>query len=129
MFKNAKVNDKVFNYIHQRWESIKFIACNNIYAIETEKGRYTFEGKSDMNSKLPIIFWDEVKPITPPEKPLPTLEVDTKVLVWINGSSIKFKRHFAYFDNYGEIRCYDNGLTSWTASTEQTTVWENWELA
>jgi len=81
MFKNAKIGDRVFNYLDQRWETVTDIYKNKTYSIITDKNGYTYEGKEFIEDKLPILFWDEVKPITPPEKPLPKLEVDTKVLV------------------------------------------------
>jgi len=74
-----------------------------------------------------------VKQITPPKKPLPNLEVNTRVFVWDHNnketiSSMKFKRYFSHFASEGNIHCFASGATSWS-SGGKTTQWEHWELA
>ena len=59
-------------------------------------------------------------------KPMPQLEVDTKVLVWDEIDQEKYRRYFSHFDAFGRICTFDNGSTSWSADT--VSHWENWEL-
>ena len=62
-------------------------------------------------------------------KPMPSLAVDAKVLVWGDGHPRKLARHFSHFEN-GKIRTFDSGLTSWTSRLRPgTSAWDNWELA
>jgi len=126
MFKNAKVGDKVFNYLYQRWETITDIRNNEPYPIVTFFNEYTYSGKEFVEDVVPTLFWGEVKPITPPEKPLPKLKVDTKVLVFYG--SEKVKRYFSHFNDDNKMECFINGTTSWTTNGD-TVVWDNWELA
>ena len=87
MFKDAKVGDKVFDYTLQKWGQIDTIGREGkMYPIsvlfdEYLTENYTIDGKEFLQNAVPVLFWDEVKPITPPEKPKPKLEVDARVLV------------------------------------------------
>ena len=135
MFENAEVGDRVYD-IRYGWGSIQFIGKNSQYPISvvfdlkytnnkeiTEC--YTDTGCFSTRSGKPVLFWNEFK--IPQEafiKPLPKLVKDTKVLVWNN--SRKYKRYFSYFDRDGKIYCYEQGCTSWSATTSQS--WDNWEL-
>ena len=134
MFKDAKVGDKVFDYTLQEWGQINAISTKNItrpikvlFDIYGTEG-YTIDGRNLLGSVAPVLFWNEVKPITPPEKPLPTLKVDDKVLVWDNNPTRKLKRYFSHFDSNGKIHCFLDGSTSWSRN-ESTALWDNWELA
>jgi hypothetical protein len=135
MFENAEVGDRVYD-IRYGWGSIQFIGKSSQYPISvvfdlkytnskevTEC--YTYTGCFSNTKGRQVLFWNEFK--IPQEafiKPLPKLVKDTKVLVWNN--SRKYKRYFSYFDRDGKIYCYEQGCTSWSATTSQS--WDNWEL-
>jgi len=87
MFSRAKICDKVFDYTLQEWGQIDAIRYDHAYPINVsfdEYGtkNYTFEGKELLQNAVPTLFWNEMEPITPPEKPkkacndwrLPTIE-------------------------------------------------------
>ena len=132
MFSDAKVGDKVFDYTLQEWGEI--ISTGNLppYTVLVRfeygiMGSYTIKGIKNSIDKLPTLFWDEVTPITPPEKPLPKLEIDTPVLVWSSNTNHKYKRYFSHFDSKGNIHCFKSGTTSWS-TCGKTTEWKHWEL-
>ena len=132
MFKDAQVGDRVFNYLIQEWGEIISITNLRPYTVLVKfeygtMGSYTIQGAKDAEA-LPVLFWDEVNPIIPPEKPLPKLEIDTPVLVWSSNTNHKYKRYFSHFDSKGNIHCFKNGTTSWSADG-RTTEWKHWELA
>lgn len=63
-----------------------------------------------------------------PQKSLPDLEVDTKVLVWTDPSK-KYRRHFSHFSRDGHINTYDSGATSFSKLHRNSiTCWPHWEL-
>jgi len=135
MFSNAKVGDMVFDYTSQEWGQIDAIGHEDQeYPINVSFDKhwakaYTTNGSYSLGDVVPVLFWDEVKPIIPPNKPLPKLEVDTRVLVWYSDDKEdKLKRHFSHFDSNGNINCFELGTTSWS-SNWNTTAWANWELA
>ena len=132
MFKNAQVGDRVFDYLIQEWGEI--ISTTNLrpYTVLVKfeygtMGSYTIQGTKDAE-ELPVLFWDEVKPIIPPEKPLPKLKIDTPVLVWSSNADYKYKRYFSHFGSKGNMHCFKSGTTSWSADG-RTTEWKYWELA
>ena len=145
MFKDVKISDKVFDYTLQEWGNIVSFSYSSIYPAKIEFSNcvkntilvsfknnkvraYTTQGTRNNADKLPTLFWDEVKPITPPEKLLPKLEIDTRVLVWENdGKDDKLNRYFSHFEN-GNMYCFFKGRTSWS-SNGKTVPWTNWELA
>jgi hypothetical protein len=57
-----------------------------------------------------------------------TLAVDTKVLVWDDGDTIKERRYFSHFNNNGTICCFNSGTTGWVTKNATTVRWDNWEL-
>lgn len=127
-FELARVGDRVWD-IRLGWGVVHHINTNNVYPVAVsfpngDRLLYTTEGFHDTSHVTQSLFWDEVV-IEAPQKPLPKLEVDTKVLVW-NSNTIKHKRHFSHFSPTGRIVCFYDGMTSWT--TESTTEWEDWEL-
>lgn len=77
-FETAKVGDRVWCLLHG-WHPIIDTQHNANYPILTRKGSYTIDGRNYSNNGR-TLFWDEVI-ITPPPKPAPKLEVDTKILV------------------------------------------------
>ena len=124
-FENAKVGDRVWCLLYG-WQTIESTDFNINYPIATKKGTYTYDGKVQLSSQNRTLYWDEIV-ITPPSKPLPKLEVDTKVLVWDDDQTMKQKRYFSYFDSNSNIYVFVHGGTSWTSS--QTAKYHNWELA
>ena len=123
-FETAKVGDRVWCLLHG-WHPIIDTQHNINYPILTRKGSYTIDGRNYSNNGR-TLFWDEVV-ITPPPKPLPKLEVDTKVLVWDNEDKLVRKRYFSHFDNTNNIHVFAQGATSWTK--DLTTKYSNWKLA
>ena len=124
-FEDAKVGDRVWCLLHG-WHPIIDTQHNVNYPILTRKGSYTIDGRNYSNNGR-ILFWDEVI-ITPPPKPLPKLEVDTKVVVWdFEEDKYKIRGHFSHFNKYGSIFIFANGTTSWSGSS--TVGYRNWKLA
>ena len=133
MFSNCKKGDRVFDYTLQEYGFVSYVYPDLVYCIEVEFSDtvhfYTKDGLADLKDKVPTLFWDEVKPITPPEEPLPKLEIDTPILVWLDvAPDAKFKRYFSHFNSEGDIYCFTGGATNWSADGE-TTTWKHWELA
>ena len=130
-FETARVGDKVWcmhtgwGEIIDTWASVSYpIAVyfpNEIRKLYTTGGYYVDDDVSQ------TLFWDVVK-VVAPQKPLPNLEVDTKVIVWTNPYK-KQKRHFSHFVD-GRIWTFDNGSTSFSKlHTNSVTGWPHWELA
>lgn len=46
-----------------------------------------------------------------------------EVVCWNLDERGKYKRHFAYEDN-GKAFCYSDGMSTWTASHNETTSWD-----
>ena len=125
-FEDAKVGDKVWD-MRIGWTTIISINDVSRYPIRTEAGKtYTTLGTCTIEDKFPVLFWDEVS-ITPPEKPIPKLEVDTKVLVRDSLEAEHIKRYFSHFEENGSISVFANGTTSWTYNI--TVPYSYWELA
>lgn len=122
-FETAQVGDKVWCLYYNKWFTITNIRKEDAYPIKTEINSYTLDGRLNTHS-IRTLFWDEVA-ITPPEKPLPKLEVDTKVLVWDTQDS-KVKRYFSHFDKDGTINVFASGTTSWNYNI--TLPYNYWEL-
>ena len=121
-----KVGDRVWG-VQYGWGAVTEIATNSSYpiAVYGHGHNYTPEGKKYTMESYPTLFWQEV--VIPTEafiKPLPQLEVDTKVIVWGEGS--KHKRHFSHFLGNGKICCFNDGATSW--ASKFINEWDNWEL-
>ena len=125
-FETAQVGDRVWCLYYNKWFTITNIRKEDAYPIKTEINSYTLDGRLNTHS-IRTLFWDEVI-ITPPEKPLPKLEVDTKVLVWDKKGFYKTKAHFSHFDSNNKICVFVMGRTSWTAYNSVQS-WNFWELA
>lgn len=125
-FENAKVGDNVWCLSNNKWLTIIDIRKEDFYPIKTELNSYTIKGEIIVN-KGRALFWDKVV-ITPPEKSMPKLEVDTKVLVWDNEKKIKLHRHFSHFEKDGKIVTFAEGRTSWSQECMSVVDWEYWEL-
>ena len=133
-FSDAKVGDRVWS-LTQGWGVItahRTPLYQYPLTVEFENGedeRYTLWGLCDINNLNPTLFWDKIK-IEIPEKPLPQLEVDAKVLVW-DQDGRKYKRHFSHFDEEGQLFAFIHGHTSFTSKCSPevwVTKWDNWEL-
>ena len=125
-FETAKVGDKVFHYRYG-WSTITNIREESNYPITIDYDfSFTYAGFADKSDKNRTLFWDEVV-ITHPEKPLPKLEIDTKVLVWDNSNCIKRKGHFSHFDEKGKMHVFASGTTSW--SHKEIVPYNYWKLA
>ena len=61
--------------------------------------------------------------------PYGDFKIDDKVLVWNDmvGCTEKRKRYFAGVNEYGRPTTFVNGATSWTASSDCRTHWDNCE--
>ena len=129
-FETARIGDKVW-CMRSGWGEIRDTHWTNRYPIyvyfpNDEFKLYTADGFYDDDDISQTLFWDEVK-IVAPQKPLPELEVDTKVLVWGN-NNIKHRGHFSHFSN-GRIYTFDSGSTSFTKlHSNSVTGWPHWEL-
>lgn len=129
-FETAKVGDKVWS-IERGWGEILSLTEGVIYPLAVgfpneNPLSFTLGGKRLLTQKYQTLFWDEVK-IDAPAKPLPDLEVDTKVLVWSDPEQ-KYRRHFSHFSN-GRIYTFGRGRTSFTALDSAPVIeWPNWEL-
>ena len=124
-FETAQVGDKVYHYRYG-WSTITNIKKESDYPIIIDYDfSFTYEGFADKSDSNPSIFWDEVK-IVPPSKPLPKLEVDTKVLVWDNSNCIKRKGHFSHFDEKGKMHVFASGTTSW--SHKEIVPYNYWKI-
>ena len=128
-FETAQVGDRVYHYRYG-WSTITNIKKESDYPIiiDYDFFSFTYEGFADKSDKNRILFWDEVI-ITPPEKPLPKLEVDTKVLVWDRHYHTKERRYFSHFEKNGKIATFSEGRTSWSMNNTPSIVWNYWELA
>lgn len=126
MFKKAKKGDKVWS-IKFGWGTIAYISEHAACPIgvdfkDSYRLCYCTDGRCSQTDVLPSIFWNEF--LIPDEafkKPLPKLEVDTKVLVWYDNNGVistKLPRHFHNFTEDGKIRVFQDGRTSFT-----TTKW------
>ena len=128
-FETAKIGEKAWD-VHVGWGEVFSVGSSVAYPIAVRfknygTKSYTVKGLAYEEDTYQTLFWDEVK-IEAPSKPLPELEVDTKVIVW-NRTKSKARRHFSHFSPSGRIACFADGNTSWSAA--QTSEWDNWELA
>lgn len=124
-FEDAKVGDRVWCVLYG-WSTVVAVGEDSYWPVRTDKGSYLYNGRLSINSGR-TLFWDEVV-ITPPAKPLPKLEVDTKVLVW-DFYHLKQKAYFSHFDSKTNKICvFPFGKTSWS-NDSNTQIWKHWELA
>lgn len=130
MFVDVKVGDKVWD-ICRGWGVVTTLNVCDTYPIEVEfehgDGTYARDGYYNLEDVNPSLFWDEIE-LVAPQKPLPLLEVDTKVVVWLPNTGMKICRHFSHFDEYGFLYVFIDGRTSFT-SDGTTHRYDNWELA
>lgn len=139
-FETAKVGDRVWCMM-RGWGEVREVreggyervgGSTNSYPIDVsfpsgECETYTLGGLYNDDDITQTLFWDKVV-IEAPAKPMPDLEVDTKVLVWSDPEQ-KYRRHFSHFSN-GRIYTFGRGRTSFTTlDSAPVTEWPNWELA
>lgn len=129
MFDGIKVGDKVWD-ICEGWGVVSELLEGHDYPICVEfeyvDSTYTRDGYYDLKHVNPSLFWDEIEVKAPP-KPLPDLEVDTKVFVW-DSLGTKLCRHFSHFDEDGVLHAFKGGKSSFTGSGAAY-PWSNWEIA
>ena len=125
-FEDAKVGDSVWRLDYGKWVTIDGVIKTDIYPIKIRTDHFTMDGVQQGGGNWRVLFWDEVK-IVPPSKPLPKLEVDTKVLVW-DSVKVKLHRHFSHFEKNGKIVTFAEGRTSWSQGDKSVVDWEYWEL-
>lgn len=132
MFKDAKVGDRVWNLangfgkIVEIYPKAKFSLVVEFHGVARKT--FNYDGREFNTDTNPTLFFDEIK-FEIPKKPLPKLEVDTKVIVWDNhGSSNKFKRYFSHFNEDGRIAVFINGTTSWSNRGGHVSSYNNWKL-
>ena len=131
-FTDAKAGDRVWS-ITEGWGVIRE-RREPLYqyplTVDFENGSYrayTLWGRLYISDLNPTLFWDEVKTETP-EKPLPQLGVDAKVIVWKDPAR-KYRRHFSHFSG-GNICTFDAGATSFSKLHRNSiTCWPHWELS
>ena len=134
MFKNGKLaGSRVWSIIDGWGTIISSKQEENInYSVEVDfdNGTSLFfhsDGKLAKSDINPTLFWNEFKiPDEAFRKPLPKLEVDTKVIVWDWDIEEKYKRYFSHFDEEGRIHCFEGGATSW--NNEDVIDWDKWEI-
>jgi len=129
-FENAKVGDRVFDYLFQEWGTVVAIYADKFRVRFNDKQwlDYYKSGKGNSSHTLQRLFWDEVKPIEAPHKPVSVPPVDTLVRVWDDHKGNAIPRYSAGKLNYMErIECWVGGATSKT--TDFTSAWTHWELA
>lgn len=87
---------------------------DNIVALSDSNGEVVWRTEESLNE------WHKLKPKRP------DFPVDTKVLVRDSKNGPWERRHFAMWDEEGEIVCWDSGYTSF--STSRTFAWRKWKL-
>ena len=131
-FETAKVGDRVWS-IKEGWGEIIEIDYDSDYSLSVKydisgTDTFTFGGYEFIADPMRTLFWDEVV-IEAPQKPLPDLKVDAKVLVWDSKRELARTAHFCCFED-GKIYTYRSGRTSFTkVSRDHLDGWNYWELA
>lgn len=128
-FETAKGGDRVWRLDYGKWVTIDNVVKEDIYPIKIRTDHFTMDGAPQGGGDWRVLFWDEIN-ITAPPKPLPKLEVDTKVLVWDTSHPEKTKAYFSHFDKHGKAVTFRYGKTSWSRNNDETLfTWQHWELA
>ena len=127
MFNDVELGARVWSVIFG-WGTVTNKGDSRVYNVEVEfdNGRVVYhaaDGTFDHN-QLQTLFWGEIK-FEIPDKPLPKLEVDAKLIVW-NDEHLKYSAHFSHYHN-GHVVAFSAGRTKFTASGN-VTHWSNWEV-
>ena len=131
MFSNAKVGDRVWSFMCG-WGTIREITSSKDYPLKLEfvdglLDSFSAKGFRHKNDLFQTLFWDEIV-YEVPKKPLPKLEVDTKVLVWdVDEPKNKLVRYFCSFDTSGRVVVFQHGTTSFSCEG-YTEIWTEWEV-
>ena len=96
-FSNAKIGDKVWDFMYGHGTIVDIKETTEYLLTVDFTTRQSFETYTLLGAntaeEAPTLFWQPFEiPDVAFEKPLPKLEVDTKVLVWIDGKTTKYKR-------------------------------------
>lgn len=107
-FENAKVGDKVWDFIYG-WGNIINVIEDSPFPIMADFGNgrtisYEFDGKSYDTDINPRLFWDEIK-FEIPEKPL-NLEDELKNLEVVEFKTDDYN-YYLYWNNRCELIGYD----------------------
>jgi hypothetical protein len=103
---------------------VKMIFSN----INNSRSAWLYNGKSILGIRIDSRFLNSKWTIVKPQTDWSKVAVDTKVVVWDNSSSTKFKRYFAKYEN-GKVHTFYNGSTSFSDSrTNGFKSWDNAEL-
>ena len=90
MFSNCKKGDRVFDYTLQEYGFVSYVYPDLIYCLEVEFSDtvhfYTKDGLADLKNKVPTLFWEEVKPITPPKK---TVKIEKQRAIKLRAWDVK----------------------------------------
>lgn len=133
MFKDAKVGDRVWSMVDGwgviiTYNTLKFPGYHIEVKFDVSSEAFTYGGKALISNINPTLFWDEIK-FEIPKKPLPKLDVDTRVRVWDgDNKDNSARRYFSHFSKDGFIQVFQAGMTSWTNHSSQV-PYSNWELA
>ena len=110
MFRNAKVGDRVWDFVWC-WGTIEEICLGNKYPLAVKfdnngiKGKYKLNGVYDaMSDTNPRLFWNEIK-FEIPEKPF-DLEEELRKLEVIE-FSFDENSYLLFYDNEENSICYD----------------------
>lgn len=104
-------NPAIINNAPIKCDDAQCSECKLYYCNSCARG---FAKWANSEYKEPEIDWSKVP-------------VDTPIIVWDNGCSIRNKRHFASF-RYDKFCAWGNGATSYTADN-QMSAWDNAEIA
>ena len=109
MFRNAKVGDRVWDFIEQWGTIVKIYEKSDFPLVvefdnNEEEGVYTYEGKEFEVDFNPRLFWDEIK-FKIPEKPF-DLEEELRKLEVIE-FSFDENSYLLFYDNEENSICYD----------------------
>lgn len=127
-FENAKVGDRVYSLVHDKFFVITRIDTECMLQMTITDGmthRYFDYNGSHGHATPQLYFWDNPT-IIAPERPQQAPAVDTLVEVR-DGYESWIKRYSAgSFDN-GRLVCWAIGCTSHTANND-TLAWKEWRL-
>ena len=132
MFKNLKLNDKVFS-IRYGWGTVSRVDEDCLgglyYSYDSDNGQncvwFDVHGKLWKDDYYPSIFWD-VPQITLPKRPLP---INTPIWVRDTDDEDWIKGHFRSHREYEGVSAWNNGLTSFTVKTPYDfSYWKQWKL-
>lgn len=135
MFSKAVDGDRVF-CIRKGWGTIESNHHNGTTAypvrvnfdVGGEVVGYTTSGKYISDDMFQSLFWNEVS-FKIPEKPVPKLAVDTKLLVWNKDSKNKLPRYFSRYDEFGRVCAFRGGMDSWSDGGKFNDIcWPHWDL-